>query len=257
MKLRVLGCDGGRGTDYNTTALLFNDHVLIDGGTILSALTMEEAARITHIFLTHSHMDHLVDLPFLMDNTFGMRDEPIRIYGSQDTLDDLMTHIFNDKIWPDFSKLPTPENGQFTLHPIESEDVIDVGDLKFTPIAVDHLIPTFGYKVEGAHASFIFSGDTGPTERLWEIANECEKLKALVVDVSFPESLQEIADLSKHLSTKDVKEELKKLKRDCDVYLFHLKAKPSIEEEMVRELDEVRHYNRPLKLLREYKHLTF
>jgi ribonuclease BN (tRNA processing enzyme) len=257
MKLRVLGCDGGRNADYNTTALLFNEHVLIDGGTILSALTVEEAARITHIFLTHSHLDHLVDLPFLMDNTFGMRDAPIKIYGNQETLDDLMAHVFNDKIWPDFSKLPTKENGQFTLHTLQSEEEVNVGDLTFTPILVNHLIPTFGYKVENEDASFVFSGDTAPTERVWEIANECKKLKAVVVDVSFPKSLQNIANLSFHLSTEDVKHELKKLKKDCDVYLFHFKAKPSVEEEMIREIDEVRHFGRQLKSLRDYKRLTF
>lgn len=254
MKLRVLGCDGGRGLGYNSTSFLFNSKVLIDAGTIQSELTIDEAVAITDIFLTHSHLDHIIDLPFLLDATFEKRKKPLRIHGLKETLDPLMEHIFNNKIWPNFSELPQKGSGQFELHTIKAGESYTVDELTFTPIAVNHTVPTVGYKVEDSYGALIFSGDTGPVETLWEIANETENLEAVIIDLSFPMNEQHIANISKHMTSENVEEELKKLKKPCAIYAFHYKI--GMASTLSAQSQRIMHFGTPVKSLRDYKEIV-
>lgn len=253
MKLRILGCDGGKGLGYNTTSLLFNEHILIDAGTIQSELTLPEALKITDIFLTHSHLDHLIDLPFLFDATFEARKEPLRIHGTEHTINALMTHIFNDTIWPNFSALPVKDKGQFTTHIIKHGKTYKVGDIVLTPIPVDHTVPTVGFKIEDDNGSLVFSGDTGPVDSIWKVANECDNLEAVIVDLSFPVSEQGIADISKHMTATDIEKELKKLEVDCDIYAFHYKV--GLASTLEGQTKQLKHFGKPIKSLRNYKEL--
>lgn len=255
MKLKVLGCDGGRGMDYYTTALLFNNSVLIDAGTILSRISIEEALNITDIFFTHHHLDHILEFPFFIDATFAMRKKPLRIHAQKATLDALMKYLFNEHIWPDFSQLPTPEKGQFTLHEIKPEETYTAGGLRFTPVAVNHTVPTVGYRVEDDNAALIFSGDTGPTDRIWEIANKTKNLKAAILDLSFPNDMQNIADASKHMTANDVAQEVQKISQPCDIYTFHFKVAQA--EKLKQEMANISHANQPIKALRDFNELTF
>lgn len=253
MKLRILGCDGGRGLGYNSTSFLFNSKVLIDAGTIQSELTIDEALAITDIFLTHSHLDHIIDLPFLLDATFEKRRVPLRIHGLKETLDPLMEHVFNNKIWPNFSELPKKGSGQFELHTVTAGKKYTIEGLTFTPIAVNHTVPTVGYKVEDAHGAVIFSGDTGPVENLWKIANETPNLEAMIIDLSFPINEQYIADISKHMTAADVENELKKLKKPCAIYAFHYKV--GLASTLGVQSQRIMHYGTPVKSLRDYKEI--
>jgi ribonuclease BN (tRNA processing enzyme) len=255
MKLRVLGCDGGRGQGYYSTGLLFDDTVMIDAGTILSALTVEESLKITDIFFTHAHLDHVCELPYLLDATFDMRRHPLRLHGQAHTLDVLMKHVFNNALWPDFSRLPTPDRGQFTLHEVKPGKPYKAGDLTFTPIEVNHTIPTVGYRVADKAASVIFSGDTGPTDKLWQVANDDALLKAVIVDLSFPIKEQYVAKVSKHMTADDLAVELKKLKNDCDVYAFHYKVGQATT--VGAQAQRVTHFGRPVMHLREHETLYF
>lgn len=254
MKLRVLGCDGGRGLGYSSTSLLFNDEVLIDAGTIQSELSLEEALKVTDIFFTHSHLDHLVDLPFLFDATFEARRQPLRLHGSQHTIDALMKHIFNNTIWPNFSELPSKNSGQFTTHIIKPGKTYKAGGVELTPIEVNHTVPTVGYKIEDENGSLIFSGDTGPVDSIWEVANESANLEAVIIDLSFPVSEQGIADLSKHMTAVDIEQELKKLEKDCDVYVFHYKV--GLASTLEGQTKQLKHFGKPIKSLRNYKELV-
>jgi ribonuclease BN (tRNA processing enzyme) len=255
MKLRVLGCDGGRGQGYYSTGLLFDDRYLIDAGTILSALTVEEALRITDIFLTHSHLDHLCELPYLLDATFGRRDEPLRVHGQRPTIDAMMAHLFNDVIWPDFSRIPAPGQGQFTLHEIEPGRDYQAGDLTFTPIQVNHVVPTVGYKIADRGGCVMFSGDTGPMTEFWRIANEAVNLKAVIVDLSFPEREHFVARISGHMTAGDVAAELRNLHQDCAVYAFHYKVGQG--PVVAAEAAQIRHSGRPVRTLKDSVVLFF
>ena len=250
MKLRILGCDGGRSVGYNTTSFLFNDKVMIDAGTIQSQLTIDEAMEVTDIFLTHSHLDHILDLPFLLDATFERRATPLTIHGTKETLDSIMKHIFNYEIWPDFSSLPSKEKGQFKLNYIKPGEQYTVNKLTFTPIEVNHTVPTVGYKIEDKHSALIFSGDTGPVDTLWEVANKTDNLEAVIIDLSFPNNEQYIADLSKHMTAEDVGKELKKLEKDCDVYTFHYKV--GMGSVLDGQSKKVSHFGKPLKALNDF-----
>lgn len=255
MKLKILGCDGGRGLGYNSTALLMNDSVLIDAGTIQSVMSLDEALRITDIFFTHTHLDHVIDLPFLLDATFNQRDEPLRIHGLEESLEPMMAHLFNNQIWPDFSRLPTPDAGQFTLMPLKPGQQVEAGGLKVTPIAVNHTVPTVGYKIEDAESCIIFSGDTGPCDALWEAANSADNLKAVILDVSFPNSEQPIADISKHMTPADLAAELKKLQHDCYVYAFHFKVGSGTVLE--GQISRITHAGQPVRALRRMQEIQF
>ena len=255
MKFRVLGCDGGRGLGCENTTLMIGKHVLIDAGTIQTKLSLEEALEITDIFFTHTHLDHIVDLPFLLDATFAKRNKPLRLHGLKEALDPLMEHVFNDKIWPDFSKLPDEEHGQFEIHYIEPEQEVHVDDYAFTPIRVDHTVPTVGYKIAHKNGSIIFSGDTGPVESIWKVANTTNDLKAVILDLSFPNNEQHIANASKHMTANDFEKQILKLEKDCDVYAFHFKV--GLDDILKSEVSHIKHFNKPIKALRDVKGIEF
>lgn len=255
MKLRVLGCDGGRGLGCFSTSLLFNDHILVDAGTIQSQLSEEETLAITDVFLTHAHFDHIMDLPFLFSVTLGKRKAPLRIHATQFTLDALEKHVFNDIIWPNFARIPTAEDPQYTLHEIKADEPVTVDGLTFTPISVDHTIPTVGFKISDAESSIVFSGDTGPCEAVVNYANVAENLKAVIFDLSFVKEDEYIARLSKHMITEDIEKEVSKIKQDCDVYVFHFKM--GAVEQLTEELSKLQHFGKPLKSLREFKEIQF
>ncbi len=253
--LEILGCDGSKAPDTFTTSLLVDEMVLIDAGCVMSKLTHAQATQITDLFLTHAHLDHVGELPYLIDTRAYQGTAPLRIHGLPHTLDAIVEGLFNWKIWPDFRELPDADHPQFTLHPLESDTSVEANAVKITPFPVHHSIPCVGYKIESETGSLIFGADTGPTDALWEVANASENLKALIVEVSFPARLREIALASKHLSTDLLAEELQKLARSVPLYATHIKA--GLLEEIRHELAGVSHNGRPIELLREAGPISF
>ena len=160
MELRILGCSGGIGGDLSTTSLLIDDDILIDGGTGLSELSLEEMSRIRHVFVTHSHLDHIAGIPMLLDSVFERIDQPVVLHTRPETQDILQRHIFNWQVWPDFSCLPSAENPVLRFEPMEPGQQIRVGSRSIEMIAVNHSVPAAGYRVQNGVGSFAFSGDT-------------------------------------------------------------------------------------------------
>ena len=117
MRLRILGCSGGIGGGNHTSAFLLDDSVLIDAGTGVSLLAFEELLHIEHVFLSHAHFDHIASLPTLLDTVNGRPGHTITVHASAATIADLREHIFNWRIWPDFSQIPTPENARLRFAP--------------------------------------------------------------------------------------------------------------------------------------------
>ena len=255
MKLRVLGCDGGRGLGCFSTSLLFNDHIMVDAGTIQSELTEDEALAVSDIFLTHAHFDHIMDLPFLFSITFGRRKAPLRIHATKYTLDALEKYVFNDVVWPNFARLPNENDPQFTLHEIKAGETYEVDGLRFTPIDVDHQIPTVGFKVADDKSSIVFSGDTGPCDAISQVANAAENLKAVIMDLSFVKKDKVVARLSGHMIAEDVVAEIEKIKQPCDIYVFHFKM--GMIEALEADVATLSYFGKPVKALRNYKVLEF
>jgi ribonuclease BN (tRNA processing enzyme) len=238
MKVRVLGCYGGELPGFRTTSFLVNNKVMIDAGAATAALPLKDQVKIEAILLTHSHLDHVRDLGFLADNIFGKREAPVRVYGLPETIRSVKTHVLNNTIWPDFSKLPDEAHPVLTFHEVREGIPAEVEGLVVTAIKVNHLVPAAGYIVRNQDAAFVFSGDTGPTEALWKAAAAVEALRAVFLELSLPDRLIELAEATRHLTLASARRELAKLNRpDLPVYFFHMK--PQYLKEIVNEVDAV------------------
>lgn len=222
MELRVLGCSGGEADGQRLTGLLVNGTVAIDAGSITQALTTPEQIAIRQIFISHSHLDHICTLPFFTKNIFGHTEVPVEIHALPETLDALRRHLFNDELWPDFSVIPSPDNPIIRFSEIVPGRAYEVEGLRITPIPVNHLVPCVGYLVEDATSAFIFSSDTAETDRIYEVANATPNLKLFITEASFPNEQDWLAEASKHLTPAKLGRELKKLKADVPVGVYHL-----------------------------------
>ena len=238
MKIRVLGCQGGILPGYGSTAFLINDSILVDSGHVVSELQIEEQDKVRDIFITHFHLDHTKDIAFLSDNAVGRQNLPIRIHGSEGTISDFKKYFFNNHTWPDFTEIYFEGKPIVELVTMKLRENIEIGDLKVSPFRTNHNMESTGYLLRDENSSAIFSGDTGPTEDLWEIANEEENLKAIFIETTLPNDMQEIADTSAHLTPNTLTEELSKLKRDgFPIYIYHLK--PSYIDILTKEIKAI------------------
>lgn len=222
MELRVLGCSGGEAEGERLTCLLVNRWLAIDAGCLTQVLALDEQVIIRHIFLTHSHLDHICTLPFFSKNIFGHTDVPVEIHALPETLDALRRHLFNDELWPDFSVIPNPRNPIIRYSEILPGQTTELNGLRITPVAVNHLVPCLGYRVEDDHSAFIFSSDTAETDAIYELANATENLRLFITEASFPNEQASLAEASKHLTPDKLDQELRKLKSGVPVRVFHL-----------------------------------
>jgi ribonuclease BN (tRNA processing enzyme) len=223
MKIRVLGGFGGESLDCRMTSLLINERVALDAGSLSQALSVEEQVRVHSIVLTHSHMDHTNSLPFFIENVYGKSNGAIRVHSSPATVYAIRKYLFNNATWPDFTRLPNHLLPAVQFEELADEVPIELEGVSFTPIPVDHLVPTHGFLLRQGGSAVLWSSDTGPTTRFWEIANHTPDLKAICIDVSFDNALQEIADVSFHLTPHTLQLELEKLERRVPILLHHLK----------------------------------
>ena len=233
--MKILGCSGSKMGTYNPTSIQLNDRIIIDAGNIMSL--GEEAKKIDFIFLTHSHLDHICDIPFLIDNFFSLRKTPIFVFGLEETLMDLKKYIFNNQIWPDFNQIDLLNNQFKAIMFMEIDDDEDkiIDNIKIRAIKSNHTVPTIGYII---NEETYFSGDTYKNPILIEELQNNKNIKNLIIDVSFPSYLEELAKVSKHLTPTSLKEVLNEIGReDLNVYIYHLK--PQFEKDLIKELSEI------------------
>ncbi len=224
MKLRVLGCSGGIGGNLRTTSFLLDHDVLIDAGTGVGELSLAELVRIDHVFVTHSHLDHIASIPFMVDSVGFMRDRPLTVYASEETLDILKQHIFNWKIWPDFCKIPSARQPYMRYQSMELGKTVDLNGRKITSIPANHVVPAVGYHLDSGKASLVFSGDTTTNDALWKVVNKIENLRYLIIETAFPNREEELAVVSKHLCPNMLAAELVKFTpREAEIFITHLK----------------------------------
>jgi len=237
MRIQVLGGHGGLARGFSTTSFLINGELLIDAGAVASTLSVDEQSKIDHILISHSHLDHIKDLAFICDNCFGMRETPFQVHTHATVKRILKKHFFNETIWPDFTILPNQKNPTIQINAIEPEEAFKINDYTITPVKVQHPNDAMGFIIEHADKAVLFTVDTAATERIWEVAKGIKNLKAIFTDVSFPNSLKDVAIASDHHTPESIKLELEKMPPNIPVILTHLK--PNYREVILKELSEL------------------
>lgn len=233
MELKVLGCSGGVGDQLRTTTLQIDDDVIIDAGTGLGDLNLQAMSCIRHIFLTHSHLDHITSIPFLVDTMFENIKEPIIIHGLAATIDALKMHIFNNIIWPDFAALPNSDNPVMQYEVMQPGEVVELDNRKIEMIEVNHIVPGVGYRVESETGSFAFSGDTTTNDTFWQALNKHNKLDLLIVESAFTNKDVNLCRLSGHYCAELLAPDMAKLDHKATVYISH--NKPGAELQIFSE----------------------
>ncbi len=240
MKIRVLGCSGAIAKDLRTTAFLLDDDLLVDAGTGVGDLTLEEMQAIDHVLLTHSHLDHVAALPLMVDAVAARRRSPLRVYALQATIDALKAHVFNNIIWPDFSSIPTPQAPFIRFYPLVTGQTTWLAGKQVEVLPAMHSVPAVGYAVRGsAGRDWVFTGDTAHNPALWARLNRME-VAMLVIETAFSNREADLAERSQHLCPQSLAAELDCIEagRSYPIYLTHIK--PAEKEIIMREIQQMK-----------------
>lgn len=291
MRVRVLGCHGGETPRHRTTCLLIDERITIDAGAVCRSLALEEQVRIDHMLISHSHMDHVKDLALLADQVIGRRQQPVMLHCGPETAETLSTSYFNNYLWPDFTKIPTPQAPVMRIDVHEAGDAFRIpaagaapaasqapaakkagatrkkgsaskkaaprkaapsrstarakaplgeGEYEVQFIPVTHPVESMAMILRGSTGSVLYTSDTGPTTRLWQVVNQTEDLRGMFVELSFPNHMQALADVAGHYTPQTLEAELKKVKNRDEIPLFIYHLKPAFYEVTKNELAALR-----------------
>ncbi len=250
MKVRVLGCSGAIAKDCRTTSFLIDEDTLIDAGTGVGDLTLEEMRKVDRVFLTHSHLDHVAALPLMVDAVAGTRTAPLQIHALEGTIDALKQHIFNDVIWPDFSRIPSLQAPFISFHAVEIGHTVVLGGKAIEVLPAVHTVPAAGYAVSAGGGCWVFSGDTERNPAFWKRLNQLD-VAMLVIETAFSNRESSLARRSLHLSPQVLATEL-----DCidvgkhfPIYITH--TKPA-ETELI--MAEIQQFDQTQPLMRHVSH---
>ena len=215
--------------------MLVDNDVLIDAGTGIGDLALDDLNSIRHVFLTHAHLDHVAGLPMLVDHVFDENFEtPLTVYAREETLQAVRDHLFNNVIWPDFTRLPSPENPMLRWHVTGPGDTIRIGHRDFYAVDVMHTVPSLGFTVQNSGGVFAVSGDTRTNETLWPVLNACDDLRVLVIEVSFPNEMADLAIDAGHYTPGTLTADLERLNHDPEIWLTGMK--PGEEGRILRQV---------------------
>lgn len=251
MNIRVLGCSGSIAAGSRTTSFLLDDDILIDAGSGVGELTLEEMGRIDHILITHSHLDHVLAIPLLADSVLRMRRAagrpPIVIHALDATITALKTHLFNNVIWPDFTRLPSAEAPVLAFERFEVGQVLQFpGERRIEVLSALHTVPAVGFAVLADRGAWVFTGDTAPNPALWARLRGM-KVRTLVIETAFSDDEHELASVSRHLSPQMLGRELAQLADDeIEVLITHIK--PGEIERVMADI-EAQESRRPVRAL--------
>lgn len=235
MKLQVLGCAGGiGGRERFTTCLLIDDDILLDAGTGLTSLNLDRLVRIDHVFITHSHLDHVTGLALLVDAVQGKRSGPVTVHATEKVIAALKQHLFNWVLWPDFATIPNPENPALRWEVVEPDTVIDIGGRQLVAHPVNHTVGSTSYLVKNGRSGFLFTGDMASTPELWATLSNEAKLSKIIVDCSFANAEMELAARSMHFCPRSLIADIRSVAHSVEFLIYHLK--PGQEDLIMQEL---------------------
>ena len=238
MKIRVLGAFGGEGLRHRPSSFLINDKILLDGGSVTGALSVPQQLAIEHAIISHAHLDHVAGLAYLTETlAFCEVGAAVTISSIDPVISTLRGSVFNNVLWPDFSKIPHPDVPVVKFRTLIEDVEQRVSDVWVTPVAVSHTVPAAGFILHDGTSGVIYSGDTGPTEALWQAARNLRGLRAVILECAFPNRLGSLAQVAKHMTPSLIRRELEKLPPDLLVWIFHVK--PQFHEEIAEELARI------------------
>jgi ribonuclease BN (tRNA processing enzyme) len=238
MQIRVLGCSGSIAAGCRTTSFLIGHDVLVDAGTGVGDLTLDEMAAIDHIVVSHSHLDHVLSIGLLADSVTRKREArqrpPVQVHALPETIDALRRHVFNGVIWPDFTRLPSAEHPILAFVPFAVGEVLSLGGQRVEVLPASHTVPAVGFAAIGPDGGcWVFTGDTGPNAALWARLAELD-VRMLVIETAFRNDERPLANISRHLCPSLLEGELASLHRPTDVYITHIK--PGEQEAVMAEI---------------------
>ncbi len=248
LKIKVLGCNGGSEKGKGLTSFLINDTILIDAGNVVNSLLLEEQKNIKYILVTHTHLDHIKDIPLLADNLVEFKGHKVNVYGLKEVVESLKNNFFNNVIFPDFSMIPINDP---ILHYniVNLEESFFLCGLKFTAVLVNHTVPNVAYIVEDDNSAFVFISDTYKTDKIFDIINKHSKIKFVIIETSFPNEHSYLAEISKHLTPNLMQQEIEKIKdNSIDIYIYHMK--PKYTAKIIEEIDSIE-TNKNINFLRD------
>jgi ribonuclease BN (tRNA processing enzyme) len=234
MKLTILGCSGGIGSGRHTTCFQVDDDILIDAGTGITTLSFEQLLAIDHVFITHSHLDHVLGLPLLLDAVGEKRSTPVVVHALPEVLDILAMDLFNWRLWPDFREIPSVDAPWLRFEPMVMGAAVTLGERSFIPLPVQHVVPACGFQIRTPVGSLVFSGDTSRSAAFVAALNAIPDLHHLIIETSFENALADIAQDSQHHWPDSLAAELGKLSVRPEVWITHLK--PGNEAAIMGEL---------------------
>lgn len=235
MKVRVLGCSGAIAKDCRTTSFLIDADLLVDAGTGVGDLTLEQMRGIDQVLLTHSHLDHVAALPLMVDAIAAQRKQPLKIYALAGTIAALKAHIFNNVIWPDFSAIPTPQDPFISFHEIRVGQTLQFGAKLVEVLPAVHTVPAVGFAVTAGSGCWVFTGDTERNPALWERVNQLN-VAMLVIETAFSNREKDLAKLSLHLSPTVLAEELDNIAKGKNYPIYITHTKPAETEQIMEEI---------------------
>jgi len=238
VKIKILGCSGGRSINSDPTCFLIDDSILIDAGSITTNLEDEPLKHLEHLIITHSHFDHIADLPFLMEKLFWIKKDPFTLHSSKESWDTITSHILNNSVWPNLVEIAKSRNEIFKWNQFSNLQKFKISSYEITPIRVNHIIPTDGLIIDNGKCSIAFTADTYKTDQFWKTCKNKKNLNAIIAGVSFPNEMQETAEITKHLTPKLFYDEVKRLGRD-DIKFYISHIKPLFKKAVLKDLSEL------------------
>ncbi len=236
MIIKAIGTSGGKTNGSKLTTFVVNNTLAIDAGSICSGMTIEQQLAIKNVIITHAHLDHIAELPFFLDN-IAIAKQQVGIYCTEETLMLIKKYVFNNSVWPDFSLIPSRENPTIGYHILNYNKLCKIEEFLITPVRVNHMKGSAGIVVENKNKAFAFTSDTGNTDEIWERINSNSNCKTVITECSFPSKMKNLAAVSYHLDVSLLSKQLKKLKDDRKVYIYHLK--PQLKQEITAELESL------------------
>jgi cAMP phosphodiesterase len=245
VELRVIGCHGGETPKHRTSAFVLDERVAIDAGSLTSGVELKAQCALDAVLVSHAHLDHVRDLATMADNRSQNGAPTLDIVATRGTITILKKHFFNGLLWPDFSKIPNARHPAIRYVELTPEKPATIAGYRVTAIPVSHTIETCAFTIRGKDGVLAYSGDTGPTDRLWEVLRETEGLKAMLMEVSFPNAESRLAHVSGHHTPATLAKDMKKLgsgrAKELPTLLYHIK--PSFQATVERECGKLRGLN--------------